>query len=241
MLIQARTTLLALCLGLGACKGEAPAPKGSSSAPAPSAAKGLKKPSSRAGYPLGSTSTIGFPMQVLPGQGIGPIRFGATFDTVERHMTRPCDERSETRCLYVHQAVDFTMKDGVVSDIYVVRRDRPAPPTKSGEQRYFGTFFGRLATDIALGLHKHVVDEELRAPDRVEKLPAPDANGTVERYYYDGLVLEFDKLENGATVLAAMRILPSKTATDPVKAPAPSASAPASAPPPASAPKPPTK
>jgi hypothetical protein len=135
-------------------------------------------------------------------------------------MQRPCDERTETRCLYIEKAVDFTMKDGVVDGIYVVRRDRPAPPRPDGTPRYFGTYYGGILPDIALGLHKHIVEEELHPPERVEKLPAPDAqNGTVERHYYDGLVLEFDKLPNGNTVLGAMRITPSKTAKNPFNKP----------------------
>ncbi len=159
-------------------------------------------------------------MPVLPGQGLGPIRFGSNFESVARHMTRPCDELRETRCLYVDQAVDFTMKDGVVDGIYVVRRDRPAPPAKDGSPRYFGTYFGALLPDISLGVHKHIVLEELRAPDKIEKLSEPlDQNGTLERHYYDGLVLEFDRLPNGNIVLGAMRVLPSKTATNPYQRP----------------------
>ncbi len=230
----ARLVLLASVLLASAtgCKREAPsesggAPSAAPSAPGASAHQAAPAPSAkphRAGYPLGNTTTIGYPLEILPGKGLGPIRFGAKVETVERHMTRPCDIRTETRCLYIDQAVDFTLKDGVVSEMYVVRRDRPAPPKADGSARYFGTFLGGMTGGFALGLHRHVVDQELRAPDRVEELKTPNENGTVARYYYDGLVLDFDQLENGSTVVGAARIVPSPTGTNPVKvAAAPSA------------------
>lgn len=211
-----------LLVSVSGCKRETPGPSEGSPAPSASAtpapaAPGPSAKPRRPGYPLGSTTTIGYPLEILPGKGLGPIRFGAKAETVERHMTRPCDIRTETRCLYINQAVDFTLKDGVVSGIYVVRRDRPAPPKADGSARYFGTFLGGMSGGFALGLHRHVVDQELRAPDRVEELKTPDENGTVARYYFDGLVLDFDELENGSTVVGAARILPSPTGTNPVK------------------------
>jgi hypothetical protein len=222
---SALTLALLAAIALPGCKNdkapagtEGTAPLGAPSAP-PKAPPTPKKGPIPEGFPQGNPRSLGPPLQVMPGQGIGPIRFGATFDTVARHMQHPCDERTETRCLYIDQAVDFTMKDGVVDGIYVVRRDRPAPPRADGQPRYFGTYFGGMLPDIALGVHKHIIEEELHPPERIEKLPAPDANGTVERHYYDGVVLEFDKLPNGNTVLGAMRILPSKTAKNPFKKP----------------------
>ncbi len=228
MRFTARTLALIAGLSLAGCKGEkAPTPDTAGGAQPTASAVEPKPPEKPAqkpvdpasGFPLGNPQPSGPPLQVLPGQGVGPIRFGATFATVARHMQRPCDERTETRCLYIDQAVDFTMKDGVVDGIYAVRRDRPAPPRANGKPRYFGTFFGGLPPDLSLGVHKHIVLEELSPPERIETLPTPDQNGTVERHYYDGLVLEFDKLPNGNTVLGAIRVSPSKTAKNPYKGP----------------------
>lgn len=207
---------------LGGCKGE---DSESKPAPAEQAAEqnaGQKEAfaaepaasAARSG-PLGNPLPVGPPLEILPGQGIGPIRFGATFATVERHMANPCDERTETKCIYVKQAVEFTMKDGVVAHIQLHRRDRPAGKTAEGKPRYYGSYYGGLHPEIVMGLHKHVAVAELQKPERVESLPKPDPNGTIERHHYPGLIVEYDRIPNGNTVLGGFQILPAPDAKSP--------------------------
>lgn len=183
----------------------------------PGATAAAKKPATTQG-PLGNPTAVGPALEVIPGRGIGPIRFGATFATVERHMENPCDVRTETQCIYTKQAVEFTMKDGVVDGIQVHRRDRVAGKTPGGEPLYYGSYFGGLPPKIVLGIHKHVAVEELRPAEKVEALDPPNEHGTVERHHYPGLVLDYDRLPNGNTVLAGFRILKDPKAESPALA-----------------------
>jgi hypothetical protein len=146
-------------------------------------------------------------MIIDPGQGISAMRFGATFETLERHMGAPCDIKTEDKCIFVDQAVEFTMKDGVVVGMKAHRRDRQIAGASG---KYYGTFFGIMFPKIVLGLHKHVVIEEFGEPQKIAPLRGPD--GQLEAHTYDGVILEYDKLKNGNVVLSAFEVVPSKTA-----------------------------
>jgi hypothetical protein len=162
--------------------------------------------------PLGHRFPIGPRLLVVPGRGLGAIRFGATFETVERHMAAPCDLKTETRCLYVRQAVDFTMKDGVVVGMKAEMRDRPVKNGPATGDKAFGSFNGLVPPEIMMGLHRHVVIEEFGEPDKKEPVENPKGHGLVDRHFYDGLIFEYDKIENGNVVLAGIEIVPSETA-----------------------------
>ena len=58
---------------------------------------------------------------------------------------------------------------------------------------------------VVFFLHEHIVEEEYGKPERKEPLSGPD--GQVRRAFYPGLVLEYDKIENGNTILAAMEVV----------------------------------
>lgn len=187
--------------------------------------------------PLGERVPVGPKQIVLPGHGITAIRFGATVETIERHMQAPCDEKTETRCLYIKQAIDFTLDKGVLMRAKVHLRDRlvPGHPDKA-----FGTFYGGMQPDILLGLHRHIVHEEFGEPERSEQVGSGKNLGLVARDFYPGVILEYDKIENGNTVLAAMEVFPADVSLDrppTKKKAAPGASA-ASAAPTAPAPAP---
>lgn len=212
-------TALALTSACQRDKGESTSSSAAATAPEnpttpPAATAAAEKPSRTQG-PLGNPTAVGPALEVVPGRGIGPIRFGATFATVERHMDNPCDLRTETQCIYTKQAVEFTMKEGVVDGIQVHRRDRVAGKDPNGETLYYGSYFGGLPPKVVLGVHKHIAVSELRPADRIEKLDPPSEHGTVERHHYPGLVLDYDRLPNGNTVLAGFRILNDPKAESP--------------------------
>lgn len=203
-----------------ACKSRKTSPPATTEAlatetPAESAGAQQAPKKSGAEGPLGNPTPVGPPLEVLPGRGIGPIRFGATFETVERHMTNPCDVRTETKCIYVNQAVEFTMQEGVVARIHVHRRDRPVSAGAKGQPHYFGSYFGGLRPEIVLGVHRHIVLGEVRPAERVEKVEGENPYGTVERHHYPGLVLEFDRLSNGNVVLGGFQVLRAPDAQSP--------------------------
>lgn len=168
--------------------------------------------------PKGSPLPEGPRLVAVPGKGLSAIRFGATRETIERHMNAPCDIVEEDRCVYVDRAVEFFLEDDELVRIKAHRRDRAVEGTK---EKHFGTFRGILPQTIMMGLHRHVVLEEYGKPEKKEPVDPPGPNGIVDRHFYDGIILEYDLLDNGNTVLSAMEIFPSETTEEVVLPPEP--------------------
>lgn len=148
---------------------------------------------------------VGPELLVAPGRGLSAIRFGTNFEMLERQMGRSCEVRTETRCLFMEQAVDFTMKDGVVSGIKTYRKDRLVPGLAP---RVFGIFKGALPPSIQFGLHRHIVAQEIeQKPERTEEIKH-GAEGLVAREFYPGLVIEYDRLSNGNVVASTFEVVP---------------------------------
>jgi hypothetical protein len=172
----------------------------------PSAARGVLARR----YPAGPR------LAIMPGEGIGPIRFGATVATVERLMEAKCDVVTERLCRYVKRAVEFELKDGVVVGMMVHRVDRPAGNDASGIPVTYGVFNGFIPPDkqhnrpleVMFGMHVPGVKEGMGPPRKVEAAPPGNPNGTVEIHYYDGAILEYDRVpEARVPVLGGIRIV----------------------------------
>jgi hypothetical protein len=146
-------------------------------------------------------------MAVLAGQGAGAIRIGANVAQVERLMQRPCDIRSEHLCRYVQRGVDFNLVGGITQSIYIQRKGRPAGKDANGEELEFGFFQGMIPPDLSLGMTPESIQQYLGKPYRIEKMPGPNPQDSVERHYYPGLTLEYDFWhESKKLVLGAMLI-----------------------------------
>ncbi|MEN9579813.1 MAG: hypothetical protein RJA70_2822 [Pseudomonadota bacterium] len=141
---------------------------------------------------------VGPRLAVLPGQGLGAVRFGATLQTVERLMEAPCSEKTEAVCRYAAHAVDFHFKDGVVAKIQIHGEERPFGPA---DGHSYGIFNGLFPQGAALGMYAHIVIGMLGEPTRLEKVTE---GATVERHFYSNFVLEYDRLKNGNVVLASI-------------------------------------
>ena len=144
---------------------------------------------------------IGPMLGILPGKGVGAIRFGATKETVERMLQSKCAEWQDNVCRYSAHAVDFHFTDGVVSEIHIQGDERQFSD-KPGVT--YGVFNGRFADGAALGMYPQFVIETLGEPKRKETVSPGGKFPTVERHYYDDMVLEYDKLSNGNVVLAGV-------------------------------------
>lgn len=138
-------------------------------------------------------------------------------------MDRPCDVVTENLCRYIGRAVDFHLKDGVVNKIVVHRRDRPAGKDKNGEDAVFGIFNGGFPPDFEVMMKQKVIADHLGPPKRKEAVSADNPFHTVERDYYDGMTVEYDRYDNGQIVLGAVIIEKPEGAPAP---PVPSASQP---------------
>jgi hypothetical protein len=155
---------------------------------------------------------LGSPLPILPGQGIGPIRIGATKQTIERLMGAPCDDSTETLCRYVARAVDFKLEGGVTTEIRISRKGREAKRAPDGSIIEYGFFNGAFLPDYYFGMHPKAMQEVLGPPQRVEQISPMGPDGFSERHYYDGVVLEYDRWSNGNLVLGAATLTKSDTA-----------------------------
>ncbi|HYP88001.1 MAG TPA: hypothetical protein VEQ59_07600 [Polyangiaceae bacterium] len=154
----------------------------------------------------------GAAMPILPGQGIGPIRFGATKATIERLMGAPCDDSTDTMCRYVGRAVEFTLENGAAKEMRISRKGREAKRAPDGSIIEYGFFSGALLPDLYFGMRPEALQEQLGPPQKVDKISPLGADGLAERHTYDGLTLEYDQWSNGNLVLGAVILTKSDTA-----------------------------
>jgi hypothetical protein len=144
-------------------------------------------------------------LAVLAGQGLGPIRFGATVATVERLMEKPCDVRDEKVCRYIGAAVEFFFDaQGTVERMHVHRPGRPAENGSTAKSRDYGMFHGAIPPDLKMMMLQWAVQQHLGKPERVEPVVDGGARFTEERHHYKNLVLEYDRLDNGNLVLGGI-------------------------------------
>lgn len=155
---------------------------------------------------------MGARFPILPGQGIGPIRFGATKETIERLMGAPCDDSTETLCRYVGRAVDFKLEGGAVKEIRISRKGREAKRGADGSIIEYGFFNGSFLPDLYFGMQPSALQEQFGQPQKVEKVAPMGADGFSERHFYDGVTLEYDLWSNGKLVLGAAVLTKSDSA-----------------------------
>lgn len=164
-------------------------------------------PVSRVAVPSG----ISLPVQ--PGKGFGPVRFGATIETIERLMGAPCDQRSQLPslapdgarevCRYFHRAVEFRVGPAGAVGMQAYRRGRPCLDAPS---RRYGVFNGRFVEGAALGMLPGAVQELLGSPLRVERLATPTAPGTVMLHHYAEFRLQYDRDLRGVERLGSVEL-----------------------------------
>lgn len=149
---------------------------------------------------------VGPAVTILPGEGIGPIRFGAKLATIQRLMEADCTEVVQRDglqwCRYQGHAVEFGLQDNALVVIHIHGTEREFTAGKGlGVDNTYGVFNGKFANQAQLGMYpKYAAQGE---PTRVEEV-TPGRYPTVEKHYYDDMVLEFDKLRNGNTVLGGV-------------------------------------
>lgn len=139
-------------------------------------------------------------LEIIPGQGVGPIRIGATVETIERLMTAPCEFRTENACRYVGRAVEFFLKDGVTEEIRVYRKDRPAEPAG----RTYGIFNGSTRDGPSLGMLQNAVHGLTGNPLATKAVENGGAAHTVAIDDYEGMRIEYDRLESGNVVVGCI-------------------------------------
>jgi hypothetical protein len=155
---------------------------------------------------------MGIPLPILPGQGVGPIRFGATKATIERLMGAPCDDVTETLCRYVGKGAEFKLQGDALNEIKISRKGREAKRAPDGSIIEYGFFNGAFLPDLYFGMQPSAMQEQLGAPTKVEKVEPLGADGFAERHFYDGVTLEYDLWSNGKLILGAAILTKSATA-----------------------------
>lgn len=152
---------------------------------------------------------VGPNLLIMPGKGIGPIRFGARLDTIERLIGEPCEEKREEAggavvCRYSAQAIELVLRGGVLQEIRAHRMGRPFKPEPKLD---FGIFNGRFESGAAFGMLEVGAQELLGKPKSVQKVDKPAAenpNLTVAVHEYDGFTLEYDQLGPERVVLGGV-------------------------------------
>jgi hypothetical protein len=153
---------------------------------------------------------VGIALLIEPGKGVGPIRFGARLDTIERLMAEPCEQKKKQEpagtlvCRYSAQAVEFFLSDGVLTSVRAHRLGRPF--NGSDPKPDFGVYNGRFASGAALGMLMPAVQELLGKPQAVQPVTQANPFGTVELHDYAGFVLEYDRLATDTIVLGGIRL-----------------------------------
>ena len=150
-------------------------------------------------------SRSGPSLVIEPGKGFGPIRFGATVETIERLIGEPCEEKRQQAgdvvCRYSAQSVDFVLHDGKVVEMRGHRLGRPFKPEPKLD---YGIFNGRFAQGVAFGMLPAAATELLGAPKQVRAVTEENPNHTVEVHEYDGFRLEFDRISAESVVLGGV-------------------------------------
>lgn len=157
---------------------------------------------------------VGISLPILPGEGVGPIRFGASLETIERLIAQPCDEKRQDApnllaCRYSAQAIEFFLTEGALSGVRIHRLGRPF---LKDPQPDFGIYNGRFQSGASLAMLQPAVQELLGKPQAVRSVKEPGAFNTtgfntVELHDYDGFVLEYDRSQSGQIVLGGVQLL----------------------------------
>lgn len=146
-------------------------------------------------------------LAILAGKGVGSIRIGATVATIERLMGVPCEVKRDDLCRYVRRAVEFHLdKSGATDRITVHRHERPAGINGQGQPMVYGFFNGAIPPGAALGMIPSAIIEFIGQPTRAEPVDGKNDNNTIERTFYPGLTLEFDRYTNGKVMLGGVII-----------------------------------
>ncbi len=139
-------------------------------------------------------------LQILPGKGVGPIRFGATVATIERLMGEPCQYKTDNSCRYVNHAVEFFLEDGALVEIRAYRPGRRAsdPPMAT-----YGAYNGNLrqGRGVAFGMLPWAVRDALGKPLKTDTIADGGPTHTVQSDEFPGLRVEYDRIENGNLVV----------------------------------------
>jgi hypothetical protein len=174
------------------------------SAPVKAAANVTPAPSS-AIPPIRRMKPTGPSFAVEAGAGIGPIRFGSTVATVERHMQAKCEELTDKYCRYISSGMDLELTDGAVSGMVIHRYNRPVAGSPG---KTWGTFAGGIPPRTMMMMVPDAVIEDIGKPKRTEEVTGDNPYDTVRRDTYDGMILEYDKNRaNGRLMLGAIRIV----------------------------------
>jgi len=207
---------LALVASLGGCHStpkKQPAAGASASAVASAALAVTPSTPATPSAPVAPQSTVQLPegprLAIQAGQGVGPIRIGATVATIERLMEAPCEVKTESVCRYIRRAVEFDLdKNGITERIVVHRHDRPAGPDAKGEPQVYGFFNGAIPPGVGLGMVPKAVLQFLGPPQSSERVTTANDFDTVDRDTYPGgMVLEYDEYKKSGKVMLGAVII----------------------------------
>lgn len=193
------------------CKSHAVDRAAPASASASAAAALVRSAAPSAVAPVEATpaNTVRMPegpvLAIQAGQGVGPIRIGATVATIERLMEAPCEVKAPDVCRYIVRAVEFHLDPkGFTDRIVIHRKDRAAGLDANGKPQTYGFFNGGIPPGVAFGMIPKAVIEMLGTPKSSERVTTPNEFHTIVRDTYPGMTLEYDEYANGKAILGGV-------------------------------------
>jgi hypothetical protein len=146
-------------------------------------------------------------LAILRGQGLGPIRFGATVQTIERLMGLPCSQRTDGVCRYPGHAIEFVLDDqGATKEIRLFALGQPVGGKPAG------MFNGRFPSGLQLGMIRNAVIELEGPPVRDERIEGAGLGQIVERLHYDDMRVDLEQQSDGDVAIASITMYPAKKA-----------------------------
>lgn len=185
--------------------GSTPTASAAKSATPPSA---LKAPTPVPPVPMTQMpwkAATGVTLPIFIGRGIGPIRFGAHMDTVERLMGVKCQAKTKTLCRMSDRGVNFHFNDkGELEEIFIARADRIDEKEPSLTFGMFNGVFERKRASI--GMLPEAIVELIGEPKETVKLDGAGPNKAMLRQVYESMVLDYDLQTNGKLALSAISL-----------------------------------
>jgi hypothetical protein len=132
-------------------------------------------------------------------------------------MASPCDVKTKGVCRYIGRAVEFQLENGVTKAIAVNRAGRPAGKDNSGKDAEYGFFNGAIPPDLQLGMVPSAIQEHLGPPKQIERSNAPGTADRVEVHHYNGMRIEYDRIENGNLVVGGIVVFKDAAPSAPSK------------------------
>lgn len=120
-------------------------------------------------------------------------------------MQAKCEQLTDRYCRFITSGIELELTSGAVSGIVIHRYQRPVA---GNPDKTWGLFSGGIPPKVFMMMVPEAVIEEIGKPQRSEVVAEENPNWTVQRDYYPGMVLEYDRNRvNDRLMLGQIRVV----------------------------------